>query len=151
MSMASSQAPSATQSRHTQLLMQFNEDIFKQNVLTDIECVVEGQIFKAHRALLVCFSPYLKKKLISSDGKPLANKVDSMYLICTMQPKFIAHLTFYTFFRISLEMLYYLFWNCGREYSWIQMFHRRFINISCKNCDCFLPLWIFKAWESNWK
>lgn len=65
----------ASQRRHTQVLMEFNQEMFKRNVLTDVECVVEGQVFRAHRALLVCFSPYLKRKLLTEDGKPIAKKV----------------------------------------------------------------------------
>lgn len=63
--------------RHAERLMQFNKEIFQRDVLTDVECVVQGQIFKAHRSLLICFSPYLKKKLINAEGKPTCNKVSS--------------------------------------------------------------------------
>ncbi|GIY38410.1 uncharacterized protein CDAR_367631 [Caerostris darwini] len=69
-----SQIPAAS-SRHARLLRQFNEDIFKRHVLTDVEVVVEDQVFKSHRAVLICFSPSLKRKLISEDGKPIARRV----------------------------------------------------------------------------
>ncbi|PRD30934.1 UNVERIFIED_CONTAM: hypothetical protein NCL1_24909 [Trichonephila clavipes] len=74
MSTTSSQLPGPS-SRHARLLRQFNEDIFKRHVLTDVELVVEGKLFKCHRALLVCFSPALKRKLLGSDGKPITKKV----------------------------------------------------------------------------
>ncbi|GFV57654.1 BTB domain-containing protein [Trichonephila clavipes] len=73
MSTTSSQLPGPS-SRHARLLRQFNEDIFKRHVLTDVELVVEGKLFKCHRALLVCFSPALKRKLLGSDGKPITKK-----------------------------------------------------------------------------
>ncbi|XP_054720046.1 kelch repeat and BTB domain-containing protein 12-like [Uloborus diversus] len=69
-------APTASSGiKHAQTLMHFNENIFKRNVLTDVECVVDGQVFRAHRAVLICFSPYLKRKLVSVDGKPISTQV----------------------------------------------------------------------------
>ncbi|GFT19240.1 BTB domain-containing protein [Nephila pilipes] len=73
-STTSSQHPGAS-SRHARLLRQFNEDIFKRHVLTDVDLVVEGKVFKCHRAVLVCFSPALKRKLLGPDGKPITKKV----------------------------------------------------------------------------
>ncbi|GBN94716.1 hypothetical protein AVEN_126232-1 [Araneus ventricosus] len=64
-----------TSGRHARLLRQFNEDIFKRHVLTDVEVVVGGKVFKSHRAVLVCFSPALKRKLLTADGKPIARRV----------------------------------------------------------------------------
>ncbi|GFR14441.1 actin-binding protein IPP [Trichonephila clavata] len=74
MSTTSSQLPGPS-SRHARLLRQFNEDIFKRHVLTDVELIVDGKVFKCHRALLVCFSPALKRKLLGSDGKPITKKI----------------------------------------------------------------------------
>ncbi|XP_035208275.1 kelch repeat and BTB domain-containing protein 2-like [Stegodyphus dumicola] len=62
--------------KHAQMLKQFNEDIFKRNVLTDVEVFVKGKVFRSHRSLLICFSPYLRQKLISSEGRPITNKVE---------------------------------------------------------------------------
>ncbi|KAG8187977.1 hypothetical protein JTE90_025745 [Oedothorax gibbosus] len=61
--------------RHARQLLQFNEDLYRQHVLTDVRLVVDGKSVRGHRAVLVCFSPYLRRKLIDTDGKSIVNRV----------------------------------------------------------------------------